>query len=382
MERLARGGRHRVAVRPGLRRTPPFERPPPAPIGYPPPVPPLPALPDGFALPAQVGVVFLVALVAMLFLRWFLLSRLKVWARGTTTHVDDLVLAAVTTPSIFWCVALAIEAGVHAAPLDPDLQQLFARSIALLLVTSITLVAAHVAGGATTLVLRRSAPDANVPGLGQAIVRGVVLLLGGMIVLNMLGVQIAPLLTALGVGGLAVALALQDTLTNFFAGIHILLERPYTIGHFIKLEDGQEGHVLDIGWRTTRVRTLMDDVIVVPNSKMAGSTILNYHMPIKRSRVVLPVGVAYGSDADRVRDVLLEEVAAARLELGYILETPAAEALLVRFGASSLDFELRFLIDDIAKQPYALDAVHRRVLRRFRAEGITIPYQTIRIEQE
>ncbi|MDP2311576.1 MAG: mechanosensitive ion channel family protein [Pseudomonadota bacterium] len=339
-----------------------------------PPLPSVPPLPPGIAATATVGGVFVVVLLGMLGARYLLVGRLKRWATATTTRVDDLVLAAIHTPSLFWAVAIALAVALRASPLDAELAQGASRAVQVILLVSMTLVTANIAGGVATQVLRGQSSDGQVTGLGQTIIKGVVIVLGGMVVLNALGVEIAPLLTALGVGGLAVALALQDSLTNFFAGIHILLERPYTIGNFIQMEGGKEGHVLDIGWRTTRIRTIQDDVIVVPNSKMAGSTILNYHMPIPRSQITLRVGVDYANDPEHVRAVLVDVVRTARPELDYLLELPPPEALLLRFGDFSLDFELRFTIDDIAKQPYALDELHRRVFARFREEGIAIPY--------
>jgi small-conductance mechanosensitive channel len=199
---------------------------------------------------------------------------------------------------------------------------------------------------------------------------------GGTVLLNALGVEIAPIITALGVGGLAVALALQDSLTNLFAGIHILLERPFHIGHYIQLEDKREGHVLDIGWRTTRIRTLDDDVIVVPNSKIAGSTIVNYHMPFPRSRVLLRVGVDYASDPRRVREVLVDELQKAARELDILLEDPAPQAYFRTMGDFALEFELRFYVRDIASEERARDEVNHRVFARLRAEGIQIPFPT------
>jgi small-conductance mechanosensitive channel len=337
-------------------------------------VPNAPAIPDDVLGLLEVLGVFLGAVFGLLAARYVLFRRLHSWAAATTTHLDDLVLGAVNTPSLFWCVALALDLALRTSPMEETVRAPIGHALDILIMLSMTLAAANVAGGVVTELLRRQAPDGKVPGLGQAVIRTVVVVLGGMVVLNALGVEIAPLLTALGVGGLAVALALQDTLTNFFAGMHILLERPFHIGHFIRLEDGQEGHVLDIGWRTTRVRTVQDDVIVVPNSKIAGSTILNYNMPIPRSRVALSVGVAYDSDPEKVRAVLIDEAVRAMPELVYLLPTPAPDALLLKFGDFALEFQLRFYVTDIARQPAALDEMHRRVLRRFREEGIEIPF--------
>lgn len=336
-------------------------------------------MPPALTEPLLLVAPFLVALLVLLTLRFFLLRRLRGWAAGTENRVDDLVLAAVHTPSIFWCVAIAIEIGLRTSELDADFRDLLTRAIQVLVVVSMSIAAAHAVGGAVTLAIRRRTPDGKVPGVGQAVARGLVLILGGLVALNILGVEIAPILTALGVGGLAVALALQDTLGNFFSGLHIVLERPYAIGHFIRLEDGQEGHVLDIGWRTTRVRTLADDVIVIPNSKMANSTILNYHMPIPRSRLALPIGVDYASDLEHVRAVLVDEAVRARADLDYILEDPSPDAIVKGFGDFSVDFELRVYLTDIAREERARDELYRRVFRRFREEGIGIPFPVRRV---
>lgn len=320
--------------------------------------------------------VFVAATCFFLALRAVLLGQFHRWAARTSTTVDDLVLQAVRTPSLFWCVAGGVDVTLRVSPVSDEVRDVGGRALLVLVILSATLVAANVAGGLVTHVLRRQAPDARVPGLGQAVIKSTILLIGGMIVLNAVGVQIAPLLTALGVGGLAVALALQDTLTNFFAGIHILLERPFHIGHFIKLEDGRDGHVIDIGWRTTRIRTVQDDVVVVPNSKIAGSTIVNFHMPIPRSRVDVPVGVAYGSDPEHVRRVLVEEALAMAGEGGPVLADPPPQALLRAFGDSSLDFQLRLFVDDVANGPPVVDRLLRRLFARFHAEGIEIPFPT------
>ncbi|MFZ5481703.1 MAG: mechanosensitive ion channel family protein [Myxococcota bacterium] len=320
--------------------------------------------------------VFLVVLVGAVVLRALLLRQLHRWAQHTSNEVDDLLLQAFRMPSLFWCVAVALIVTVRTATIADAYREVASRGLTVLVILSVTLVVANVAGGAVTMLLRRNGGDTNVPGLGQTVIKSAVVLLGGTVLLNALGVEIAPIITALGVGGLAVALALQDTLTNFFAGIHILLERPFHIGHYIQLEDKREGHVFDIGWRTTRIKTLDDDVVVVPNSKIAGSTILNFHMPFPRSRVSVVVGVDYASDPARVRDVLQDELDRAAREVPLLLQEPAPAVLFEEMGEFALRFGLRFWIKDIATQPRALDAVNHRVFARLRAEGIKIPFPT------
>ena len=141
----------------------------------------------------------------------------------------------------------------------------------------------------------------SVTSLLLAVVKAVVYVIGVLIMLNYLGISIAPLITALGVGGLAMALALQDTLSNLFAGMHIMAEQTIRVGDFIRLETGQEGYVEDISWRTTRIRMLPNNMVIVPNNKLSQSVITNYYLPEQKMVLQVPVSVSYASDPDHRR---------------------------------------------------------------------------------
>src|SRR3972149_4116414 len=145
-----------------------------------------------------------------------------------------------------------------------------------LVILSVTIVVANVLARGLQRFGQRIQMETAVTGLGAALTKGTVLVLGGLLVLSTLGVAISPLLAALGVGGIAVGLALQDTLSNLFAGVHILMEKPLRVGGYVKLESGQEGYVTDVGWRTTRIRMLPNNMIIVPHAKLAQSIVTNY----------------------------------------------------------------------------------------------------------
>src|SRR4029079_4930090 len=165
----------------------------------------------------------------------------------------------------------------------------------------------------------RRALGIGMTGLVRAAVRGTILRIGALVMLDSLGVQITPLLTALGVGGLAVALALQDTLSNLFAGVHLLADRPIRVGDYVKIAESIEGYVVDVGWRSTRVRTLGNNVVIVPNKRVAESIIVNYDMPERRMSLGVAVSVAYGSDPERVEAVVVDEATKAAAELTGLL---------------------------------------------------------------
>lgn len=128
----------------------------------------------------------------------------------------------------------------------------------------------------------------------------VIIVMGALIILDQLGIAIAPLVAGLGIGGLAVALALQGTLTNFFAGVNVLTDGSIRIGDFVELEDGTRGEVDQIGWRTTRIRVPANNMVIIPNSKLAESIATNYSLPTDEISVYLEIGVAYSSDLDHV----------------------------------------------------------------------------------
>lgn len=204
------------------------------------------------------------------------------WAAKTESRLDDLIIGAIRIPSLFWCLAMGLYLGINVSDYDGKYLFYISRSIHILLVFSFTLVAANLIGKIFNHYIQKSDIPIPTTGLVNGILRGIIWVLGLIMILNFLGIPISPLITALGVGGLAVALALQDTLANLFAGIHIMIEKSIRVGDFVKLETGQEGYVEDITWRTTRVRMLPNNMVIVPNHKLSQSIVTNYYLPEKK----------------------------------------------------------------------------------------------------
>ena len=192
-------------------------------------------------------------------------------------------------------------------------------------------------------------------------------------ILHRLGFETGAIITGLGVGGLAVALALQDTLSNFFAGIHILVDKPFKEDDYIKLEGGIEGTVKQIGWRTTRLVTLAQNEIVVPNTKMAGSVLENYCTPQELSGVLYQIGVDYREDIDTVEKLITDTLHDVAKKVGIIDES----TIWVRFdsfGDFSLDFKFGFLVRGYLSRFGVQKEVFRELFYRFRKNDINIPF--------
>jgi small-conductance mechanosensitive channel len=181
-------------------------------------------------------------------------------------------------------------------------------------------------------------------------------------------------LTALGVGGLAVGLALQDTLANFFAGIHILTSGQVRPGDFVRLESGEEGYVVDVTWRYTTIRQLANNVTIVPNSKLASAITTNYYRPDLELAVLVPVGVSYASDLAHVENVTVD---VARNVMREVPGGVAGFEPFIRYGAfgdSSITFTVIMRATEVVSQYLLRHEFIKRLHERYRREGIVIPF--------
>jgi len=312
-----------------------------------------------------------VSVIALLFRAAFT-SALRRWLGPATVEV---FLDTIRLPSILWCLVFGLFVALEMVELPRRMAAQLHTILEAAVILSVTFTVASVLGSLAAAAGERNALGIAITGLVRTAVRGVVLLVGLLVLLDALGVQITPLLTALGVGGLAVALALQDTLSNLFAGVHLLADRPIRVGDYVKIADTIEGYVVDVGWRSTRVRMLQNNVVIVPNKRVAESIIINYDMPERRMALLVRVSVETTADADRVERVLVDEASRAVGEVPALLGEPAPSVKLIPgFGAYSLDFTLVCQVASFVDQFEVQHELRKRILKRLRAEGIEMPY--------
>ncbi|MBR1886407.1 MAG: mechanosensitive ion channel family protein [Schwartzia sp.] len=229
------------------------------------------------------------------------------------------------------------------------------------------------------------------------LVSAVIYIVTFVLVLDFYGISVTPIITALGVGGMAVALGLQETMANIFAGMHILLTDQIRIGDHIRLENGAEGQITDITWRYARIHTVTNNVIVVPNNKLAASIITNYDMSADGAMIasiedvafVVPLGVAYDSDLEQVERVTLEVARETlrRLDPSLNIAEGAPTAPAVRFynfGDSSIDFNVHLHTTTFRQQYVIRHEFIKALKKRYEEEGIEIPFpiRTVRMERE
>jgi small-conductance mechanosensitive channel len=323
---------------------------------------------------AAAGALALAGLAGGIAVRRLLFPRLAKAAARTASYADDLVLTALNGPVVLWGLLVGLYAAASVLDFPRATGSLVRSALVVLVILSVTWTLSRIGAG---MVQARAAsslgalPSVN---LLTNLVRVTILLLGGLVILDTLGVSITPLITALGVGGLAVGLALQDTLANLFAGLHILVSRQVRPGDFVRLGSGEEGFVQDITWRYTSIRQLPNNMIIVPNSALASSITANFTLPDAEQAVLVQVGVSYASDLEQVErvTVAVAQEVMREVEGGVPSFTPFIR--YHTFGDSSIGFTVILRGADYVARYLVTHEFIKRLHRRYNAEGIEIPF--------
>lgn len=317
---------------------------------------------------AQPLAIFGVALVMLWVLRRLALRGLRRNA-ASEESLAAVFAATIRIPSLLWCLAGALAVALRYAELTERQVHTAGVWIVIFVIASLTLAAAAAAARMMNLYGQRRRMPFAVAGLSRTLTYVAVFSVGAMVLMHYLGLDVRPMLTAMGVGGLALALALQDTLANFFAGIHILAEEPVSVGHFVRLSSGEEGKVVDIGWRTTRILTEQNNIIVVPNTKITTGILTNFNLPGARAMVETAVVAGRGADAARVRDMILEEALSTDGVLG---EPPPVVLFDPGLTPTHQQFRLLVHVGQQTQRGLVVSAIQLRLVDRFRAEGVPL----------
>jgi small-conductance mechanosensitive channel len=312
-------------------------------------------------------------LVGVILNAW-VVSRLSKLAAFTAGHWDDIVIAELRKRIPWWSLLVGTWLSLGRWPLSPRVAMLSGRALFVLGALSVTFAVSAIATKFVANYSRTAPSPLPVTGLTNSLVTMLVVGLGLLVILNGLGVSVTPILTALGVGGLAVALALQEPLSNLFAGIFITLSGQLRVGDYVKLQGDLEGYIADFGWRSTRVRQLANNLIVVPNAKLSQALVINYHLPGQDLAVLVECGVDYGSDLEKVERVTIEVGKEVMREVQGGVPDFEPFIRFHTFGESSINFTTILRGQEYVDQYLVKHEFVKRLQRRFKKEGITIPF--------
>jgi small-conductance mechanosensitive channel len=333
-------------------------------------------VPAHFYVPA----LFIIWVFGLWIIKSVIFRRLKKWASTTTNHWDDVIVNSLSFPVNFLILASGLAIILNTLPLPDEIKRVVTIGFQASIIFAIILFVDRFSK--KFLEEYRSEVFFGQVSLGlvKGLVRGFIIGIGILIFLQLIGISITPILASLGVGSLAVALALQDTLSNFFAGVYVAVDKPVQVGQFIRLESGEEGYVTDVGWRSTRLRTLPNNTVIIPNSKLVGSVVTNYYMPDKEIAVLVQVGVHYASDLAHVERVTCEVGKEIMQKVQGGVSEFAPFIRLHTFADSSVNFTVILRGKEFVDQHLIKHEFIKALHARYKKEGIVIPFPIRTIE--
>ncbi|EHQ35525.1 mechanosensitive ion channel family protein [Methanoplanus limicola] len=301
-------------------------------------------------------------------------------AEKTESKLDDILILSLKKPVIIGILVSTVFITLQYIPFPADYAWILSsRYFNTLIIIFATWIAATFAESFICLYGRwvsdqtESDLDDKIIDVLEVSARYIIWFIGFLLILSYLEINITPLLAAGGIFGIAIALAAQDLISNFFGGALIVVDKPFKIGDRIKIE-GKLGDVISVGPRSTRLKTLDHQMLTIPNSKISNTIITNYAMPDVKLKVRIPVSVAYGSNVRRVKEILYEIAGDAIKNTDYVLSDPAPSVYFLEFGASSLDFMMLVWAKKFNMSWDIKDHVNFEIESRFAEEGIEIPF--------
>lgn len=304
----------------------------------------------------------------------FILGTLRGMAKKRDWKMWRITLKGIGHMPVWWLMLSGAALGLQQGTWNELLALYVGRTLVVLAGITVTIAAMRIA----TEFVRGYAVAESGPLPSTSIfvnlTRIAIVLLGALLVLNALNISITPVLTALGVGGLAVALALQDTLGNLFAGLQLVASKQVRPGDYLLLESGQEGTVEDIAWRYTTLRTQANNLVVVPNAKLGQAIITNFQLPSQPLSITVEFGIAYGSDLERSQAIAQDVAARVMAELQPDITEWEPVVRFRGFGESQIQAIAILRVVDFGDQ-YALKSEFiKRLHARFAEEGIEFPF--------
>ncbi len=327
----------------------------------------------------KAGVCFVTFFLVAKLIRFFLTTIAGWLVKKTKTKVDDLILSVIKTP-IFYLITLAgIAIGFEFFPFSPSVKQIISRIVSSIII----IISCYTAACVINIPIKEwfdkrkkitgKAKENELIVIARKILNFIVFILVVIFILTLWGINVTSLVASLGIAGFVLGFALRDTFANIFGGIALIADKSFKIGDFIKLDTGEVGEIIDIGLRSTRIKSFDENnEIIVPNNSLVMSKITNYGRPLVSLRMVIKIGVAYGSDIKKVKKILLSCIHQVR----GILKNPEPKIYFMEMADFSLNFHLIFWIKNYRERIKITDEITSLAYEELQKEGIKIPFPT------
>jgi MscS family membrane protein len=324
----------------------------------------------------QVSIIFLVVILAAKILMIYLKKNILKLTSKTKTTLDDELVQKIHDPIFLLFTIIAVKIYLFYLGISDTISTYLSygiNSVLIILTGYVIIVMFNFVidtWGRKWTQKSKSKIDDQLLVLFHKITHIVIWIVIALVVLDQWGVQIGPMLASLGIAGIAIAFALQSSLSNIFGGISLILDKTFKTGDIIKLDDSTVGTVIAIGLRSTKIRTFDNEMIIVPNGNLSNSKIQNFVPPDPSVRVVIPFGVAYGSDIEQVKKIVLKETR----KIKHTLKEPEPHIKFLEMADSSLNFKLFFFIEKYDYIYEAMDRANTLIYDALNKKGINIPF--------
>ncbi|MBI5892977.1 MAG: mechanosensitive ion channel [Deltaproteobacteria bacterium] len=310
------------------------------------------------------------------FARYFFAKWVSRFTKHTETELDDKIIDAVKSPIYYIILLFGISLAISVLPLPPKVISIsdgivyvFGVSVGIFISYRVVNVflewyTHNVALKTDSQIEREFLP------LIEKVIFVFILITGLIVVLKHFNYDILSLVTALGVASMAIGLAAKDTLANMISGFTLMLDRPFRVGDRIQLAGGETGDVMEIGLRCTRIRTMESNILVVPNTELVNTKVINQCFPDNVMRAKAKVGIAYNSDVEKAKRIMLD----IANNHPKVVKFPPPIALFTEFAESCLVIQMFYWVDNWFEIGIVQDEINCRIKKRFEDEGIEIPF--------
>lgn len=304
----------------------------------------------------------------------FVLKKIEKYTHKTKWKYDDIIVHSFRGLIITWVMVVSVSIAYNYFLPNETLKTLLNKIVFSVFVLSFSILVGRIFVG--LINSKTSATPGLLPSTSiiANITRVIVFIIGILVILQTLGISITPILTALGVGGLAVALALQETLSNLFAGIQVIASQQVRAGDYVKLDTGEEGYIADITWRNTTIKALPNNLIIVPNAKLASAIIRNFQLPDMEVSFPIEVGVSYDSDLERVEQVAIQAAKDVLQKTEGGVKSFEPFIRYHTFADSSINFTVILRAQEFVNQYLIKHEFIKTLQHRFMENDIEIPF--------
>ena len=329
----------------------------------------------------KAGLIVAGSIVLAYLIHIILKTYIKSFAKRTKSDIDDAIVSIISKPLSIYIIIAGIYIALKTLSYISAYADLASKIFISITILFGAVLISRVLSFLISHWLKVHKRSKRAPRLLNGIVAMILYLIAFVMILGHFDIEITPLIATLGLGGLAIGLALQNTLTNLFAGLHIISDRPIDVGDFIEIEGGISGYVEDIGWRSTRIKKLSNTIVIIPNAKLAESTIINDSLPEKEMSLVVQVGVDYGSNLEKVEKVTIDVAKHIQKTVPGAVRTHEPFTRYHTFADSNINFSVILRVNEYVNKYLVTHEFIKALKARYDKEGIEISWPVRKVYQ-